>query len=99
VPSGWCLLDIPLAPARLRGLERALAGVSSLRRYCGGGNLGYVACPEAGLSKVEGRLGDAGLGALLVFGPPGRPLIGVHDHAFAARARAALDPLGRFPER
>jgi glycolate oxidase FAD binding subunit len=98
VPDGWALLDVPLAPANVPALEGALGGLDARRRYCAGGNLGLLACRLHDLPGLEERLSACGLGALRVWGPTGASLVGVREHAFGARVKAALDPLGRFPE-
>jgi glycolate oxidase FAD binding subunit len=97
VPAGWSLVKVPLSPVRLSSFEAALAGGSALRRYSAGGNVAWVATAAEQLPGFEAILSAQGLAGLLVFGPPGRPLLGqCIGEAFARRVKAALDPDGRF---
>jgi glycolate oxidase FAD binding subunit len=97
VPAGWCLVKVPLSPARVPGFDAAVSGVSALRRYSAGGNLAWVSFPPEQLVSFEAALSAQGLAGLLVFGPAGRPILGQRTgEGFARRVKAALDPNGRF---
>jgi glycolate oxidase FAD binding subunit len=95
VPAGWGLVKVPLAPGRLLALDRALPP-DSLRRYSAGGNLAWIALPDAfALAPILTALSLSGL---VVLGPPGRPRLGLHPGApFEQRIKSALDPLAKFP--
>lgn len=96
-PAGGCLIKVPLSPARLPNFDAALPA-GTLRRYSAGGNVGWVALPPEQLAGFETMLIAQGLSGLVVFGPPGRPLLGQRTGAaFARRVKTALDPNGRFP--
>jgi len=97
VATGWCLVKVPLSPARLADFDAAIAGASTLRRYSAGGNVAWVAFPAEQLASFEAALNAQALAGLLVFGPSGRPLLGQRTGAaFATRVKTALDPNGRF---
>jgi glycolate oxidase FAD binding subunit len=97
VPAGACLLKVALSPARLAAFDAALAPTTALRRYTTGGNLAWVAFAPDQLPAIEAALTAQSLSGLLVFGPPGRPLLGPRTgESFAKRVKAALDPGGRF---
>jgi glycolate oxidase FAD binding subunit len=92
------LVKVPLSPARLPALEAALAALPSRRRYSLGGNLAWVALPPEQVAGLDTLLAQQGLGGLVIFGAPGRPLLGQRTgEAFNKRVKAALDPNGRFP--
>jgi glycolate oxidase FAD binding subunit len=95
-PAGWCLIKVPLSPARLPSFDAALpAGARG--RYSAGGNVAWVAVPEEQLAALEAALNAQTLGGLVVFGSAGRPLLGQRTgEAFARRVKTALDPNGRF---
>lgn len=95
-PAGGCLVKVPLSPARVPAFDAALPA-GALRRYSAGGNAGWVALPSEQLAGFETTLNQQGLAGVLVFGPPGRPLLGQRaGEAFARRVKSALDPEGRF---
>jgi glycolate oxidase FAD binding subunit len=97
VPDGWCLVKVPLSPARLASFDAVVSGVSALRRYSAGGNVAWAGFPPEQLASFEAALSAQALAGLLVFGPPGRPILGQRiGEGFARRVKAALDPNGRF---
>jgi glycolate oxidase FAD binding subunit len=97
VPSGAALVKVPLTPARIPALEVELEKTSAQRRYSAGGQVAWIAWPEPITSLHDLLLGQA-ISGLVIFGPPGRPLLGAprSDHEFATRVRQALDAHGRF---
>lgn len=96
-PPGAALVKVPLTPARIPALEAELEKTAALRRYSAGGQVAWIAWPDS-LTKLHDLLTAQALSGLVVFGPPGRPLLGAprSDHEFARRVRQALDPQGRF---
>jgi glycolate oxidase FAD binding subunit len=98
VPVGWSLLKIPITPARIVLLEEQLAGREAVRRYSVAGNLAWLAWPEDP-AALHDLLASLGLAALVLWGPPGRPLLGKRaGEPFARRVKQALDPTNRFGE-
>jgi glycolate oxidase FAD binding subunit len=99
VPSGWALVKIPLTPRRIPGLESALAGMASSRRYSAGGQLLWLATPNP-IQPLHERLVTHGFSGLVVFGPSGLIRLGIKiGSTFERRVKSALDPSGRFMER
>ena len=105
-PAGWTLVKIPLTPGRIPALEQLLLhGVDQglfsglpLRRYSCAGQVAWLAMPEPP-QALDGLLTGQGLSGLVLFGPPGKPRLGVRvGEPFARRVKAALDPAGRFVE-
>jgi glycolate oxidase FAD binding subunit len=95
-PAGWSLIKVPLTPGRIPAVEDGLAGRQTLRRYSGGGQVLWLASPEAPPS-FDGLLREHGLAGLAILGPAGQARIGARaGEAFARRAKQALDPGGRF---
>jgi hypothetical protein len=98
VPSGWSLVKVPLTPSRIAALERSLSGQPSLRRYSGGGQVGWIALPESP-QVLDGLLASASLSGLAILGAPGHPHLGVRAGGpLARRVKDALDPVKRFVE-
>ena len=98
VPSGWSLVKVPLTPGRIAALEQSLSGQPSLRRYSGGGQVGWVAVPESP-QMLNGLLTLQGLSGLAILGTPGHPRLGVRvGEPLARRVKDALDPAKRFVE-
>jgi glycolate oxidase FAD binding subunit len=105
-PVGWTLVKIPLTPGRILSLEKALLhgidqglfGGLPLRRYSCAGQVAWLAMPEPP-EALDSLLAGLGLSGLALFGPPGKPRLGVRaGEPFARRVKAALDPAGRFVE-
>jgi glycolate oxidase FAD binding subunit len=98
-PAGSALVKAPLTPARLAAFDVAIAHHPAQRRYSAGGQVAWVAWP-APIAMLHELLSAQGLSGLVVWGAPGRPLIGLRaGGAFAQRVKSALDPAGRFGER
>lgn len=98
VPPGWNLLKIPITAARIPLLEEQLAGREAARRYSVAGNMAWLGWPEDP-AALHDLLASLGLSALVLWGPPGRPLLGKRaGEAFARRVKHALDPVNRFGE-
>lgn len=97
-PSGWSLVKVPLTPGRIAALEHSLSSQPSLRRYSGGGQVGWIALP--GSSQVlDGLLASQGLSGLTIWGTPGHSRLGVRaGEPLARRVKDALDPVKRFVE-
>lgn len=99
VPSGAILVKVPLTPARIHDLEARLRVHEAARRYSVGGNVAWVVWRrEVPFDALEAILRELELGAVVVWGRRGPPLINVPPHAFGERVRDALDPAGRFLE-
>lgn len=96
-PPEAALVKVPLTPARIPALEAELDRTAALRRYSAGGQVAWIAWPES-LPKLHDLLTTQALSGLVIFGPPGQPLLGAprSNHEFARRVRQALDPPGRF---
>lgn len=98
-PANACLLKIPLTPARIPELESRVAGAGVRRRYSCGGNVAWLAWPEAdaGRAQAEAILGALNLAGMQLAGTPGEALLGAQpDAIFLRRVKQALDPSGRF---
>lgn len=100
VPAGWSLVKVPLTPGRVAAFDASLAASSAgqpiRRRYSVGGNVAWLATPAAPFT-LEPALAQHGLAGLVLFGPPGPPLLGARrSEVFARRVKTALDPAGRF---
>ena len=91
--DGACLAKVTLAPRQLLALDAAIDGAK--RRYTLAGNIGFVACEDAGwLADVLAR---QGLRGLLLRGRARSPLLGAPlEHVLAARVKATLDPLSKL---
>jgi glycolate oxidase FAD binding subunit len=106
VPAGWTLVKIPLTPGRVPSLEQALQqgvdqdlfGSLPLRRYSCAGQVAWLAMAEPP-ETLDSLLTGLGLSGLVLFGPPGKPRLGIRvGEPFARRVKTALDPAGRFVE-
>jgi glycolate oxidase FAD binding subunit len=104
VPAGWTLVKVPLTPGRLiaferelkRGLELGLLTSMPARRYSSAGQVAWLAMPEPP-QMLDDLLIRLELSGLVLFGPPGRPRLGIRaGESFARRVKAALDPLDHF---
>lgn len=98
VPSERSLVKVPLTPARIAGLEQALAGREVLRRYDAAGNVAWLAVP-GDLLWLDQALHATQLGGVVLRGPTGlrSPFVGERSGApFASRVKQALDPENRF---
>ena len=98
VPAGWNLLKIPITAARISLLEEQLTGRNAVRRYSVAGNVAWLAWPDDPAS-LHDLLASLGLSAVVLWGPPGRALLGKRaGEPFARRVKQALDPANRFGE-
>ncbi len=104
VPSGWAVIQIPLTPNRIPGLEKGLNGQDVRRRYSVGGNVAWVAWPQAVANEtpcaaLDSILTTLGLAGLVLLGPPARFRLGVWTGGILLRrVKQALDPDQRFLE-
>lgn len=97
-PSGWSVVKVPLTPARIAGLEQALAGREVQRRYDAAGNVAWLAVPGDLFWLVQ-ALHAAQFGGVVLRGPADlrSPFVGLRSGAtFANRVKQALDPEDRF---
>lgn len=98
-PLSGCVVKIPLTPARIPDLEAQLASTQASRRYSSGGNVAWLAWPEAvaGRAQAEAILGALDLAGMQLAGAAGEALLGRQpDAIFLRRVKQALDPSGRF---
>lgn len=97
-PPDWSLLKVPLTPGRISALETALTGMKVLRRYSSGGQVAWLAFPQAP-RHFEDLLLANNLVGLALFGAQGRPQLGeMPGKSFLQRVKKALDPAYRFVE-
>lgn len=101
----WCtpsapLVKVPLAPAKVSPLGLAVQSLAGARMHVSaGGNVAFVALAEAAQAPAfDAQLRQLTLPALTLRGDA--PLwLGTHAQPDIATAvKAALDPVGRFPE-
>jgi hypothetical protein len=96
-PKAGFLVKIPLTESLIEPLEEHLSETTAQRRYCGAGNLLFLAWPNR-LDKLQGILGPLGLSGLVLNGPAESPFLGSIDGVgLRRRIKQALDPGGRFP--
>jgi len=94
VAEGMSLVKAPLAPKSIPILEQKIAG-GLPRRYTAGGNIAWLASPD--VAALDVSLTELGLAGLSLFGPPGRPYLGLRKGLpLAQRVKQALDPAGKF---
>ncbi len=106
VPSGWGVVKVPLTSKRIPALEKLLDAQGARRRYSVGGNLAWVAWPEAEAKStdplfhtLDSILTDLGLAGLVLLGPSGRPYLGIRSgETLARKIKQVLDPTQRFLE-
>jgi glycolate oxidase FAD binding subunit len=95
-PDG-VLIKVPLTLAQVPVFHRAMSAMDGARiHFSAGGDVGFVALPEAG-ARLDTRLRDLGLSGLTLHGAA--PLsLGIARHfKIDAAVKAALDPQQRFP--
>ncbi len=98
LPSGSCLVKVPLTAAKIPALEQELSGRATVRRYSVAGNLAWLSWPEPGtIDELSALLEGCDLQGLVILGDATRVEVGRtrSDH-FLARVRLAMDPEGRF---
>ncbi len=98
-PGDGVLVKAPLTPARIPDLEAQLSGTEARRRYSSGGNVAWLAWPQAqgARAQADSLLSGLGLAGMQVLGPPDEGLLGLQTGAsFLRRVKQALDPAGRF---
>ena len=95
VEDGLNLVKVPLAPKSIPHLEDALSPEIASRRFTAGGNVAWLAVPD--IDILDTILSQLGLAGLVLFGPPGRPYLGLRKGLpLAQRVKQALDPEGKF---
>ena len=96
IPANTALVKVPLTSGKIAKVEAALGGTGAARRYCGGGNLAWLAWPN-GLSELNTLLTKLNLSGLVVLGDGNAQRIGARSgDLLAARIKSALDPDGKF---
>lgn len=101
IPQGWDLVKVPLTPGRLAVLDAHLVEFGAQRRYVAGGNMAWVAWPQA-VAALDVLLSEHNLSGLLLVrsstnGSRVDGRLGVRvGESFARRIKAALDPEGKF---
>jgi glycolate oxidase FAD binding subunit len=90
------LVKVPLTPGQIANVEARWIGFGA-RRYGAGGNVAYIECAPAALTRLDGDLKQANLAGQVFAGPGGMRAIGAtRPNPFADRVRAVLDPKGKF---
>lgn len=91
------LVKVPLTPARIAALDVELEKLNYTRRYSAGGQVAYIAGPDD-LNGLHALLAAQNLSGLKLFGSPVHRFIGAprSNHAFAQRAKQALDAAQKF---
>jgi hypothetical protein len=102
VPTGWNLVKVPIMPAQIGALEKAMKPLQITRRYSAGGNVAWIATP-APVAELDPLLSRLDLPGLVVLGAPDTAQkthfvrIGARNgQAFEQRVKSVLDPLGKF---
>jgi glycolate oxidase FAD binding subunit len=103
VPAGWALVKVPLTLKRIAPWEAQLNSTIARRRYSAGGNVVWVAWPNAKAETwsdpLNSLLARLELSGLVLLGPPDQVRLGANPgEPFARRIKQALDPGGRFLE-
>ncbi len=89
------LVKAPVAPKRVVELDTAVSPHTTHRRYTAGGNVAWLAAPDA--APVDAALQKLGLAGLALRGTGVRPYLGQKPPpTLLHRAAQALDPQGRF---
>ncbi len=97
VPAGHALVKVVHSPRQVAGLEAALSPVSVPHRYGVGGNVCYLAWPEAERTGLETLLTHQRLSGLALTGSWLNPHVGVQTgNAFLERIERVFDPRGIF---
>ncbi|HRQ41719.1 MAG TPA: FAD-binding protein [Chloroflexota bacterium] len=89
------LIKVPIAPKRVEELDTAVIPHTTHRRYTAGGNVAWLAAPNA--APLDAVLRELGLMGLALRGSGARPYLGQQPPAtLIYRAAQALDPDGKF---
>ncbi len=101
-PQGWSLVKVPITPGQVPLLESTMAASHPklLRRYSAGGQVAWLATPEAPVA-LDASLKALGLSGLVLLGEAGEdgPRLGLRGgESFYRRVKQALDPDSRFVE-
>ncbi|MBE7528827.1 MAG: FAD-binding protein [Chloroflexi bacterium] len=89
------LVKVPIAPKRVVELDTAVTPHTTHRRYTAGGNVAWLAAPDA--APLDAVLRKLGLAGLALRGTVVRPYLGQQPpSALLHRAAQALDPKGKF---
>jgi glycolate oxidase FAD binding subunit len=89
------LVKIPLNPAEVIPLEKALESFALARRYSVGGNVAYLAWQDS-QERLEQLLNPLNLSALAIKGPFTKAILGKQPDVFSKRLLSVLDPQGKF---
>ena len=96
VPPEWCLVKVPLTPARIPALETALLDKPIRRRYSVGGQVAWLAFAPP-LESLKALLSSQKLVGLALFGEPGMAQLGeMPGESFLRKVKSAMDPAHRF---
>jgi glycolate oxidase FAD binding subunit len=97
-PDGWAWVIVPLTPGRIVGLEQALVGGTTRRRYISGGQTAWIAF-EQPPQALDRLLAELGLTGLILCGGSGVVQLGERKaNPFLQRVKSALDPEYCFVE-
>ncbi len=89
------LVKVPIAPKRVVELDTAVIPHTSHRRYTAGGNVAWLAAPDA--APLDAVLRELGLAGLALRGRVARPYLGQPPLlTLIRRAAQALDPQNKF---
>ena len=97
VPAGHALVKVAHSPGRVGALEQTLAPYPLPHRYGVGGNVLYLAWPEAERTSLDTLLKKQNLSGLALTGTWAEPQLGVRvGGAFLERVTQVFDPDGVF---
>jgi glycolate oxidase FAD binding subunit len=97
-PEGRSLARLALTPARIPGLEAALASRPAVRRYSSGGQMAWLAW-DGSLKSLNDLLCAHRLTGMALWGQAGAPRLGDFTaRPFYRRVKDALDPQRHFVE-
>ncbi len=97
LPDGHVLVKVVHSPGRVKELEQALTLYPLPHRYGVGGNVLYLAWPEAERTSLDALLQEQNLSGLALTGSWTEPQLGVRvGGAFLERVTQVFDPRGVF---
>ena len=97
VPPGHALVKVVHSPRQVEGLEASLSLFDVPHRYGVGGNVCYLAWPEAERGGLETLLKSQNLSGLALTGNWTNPHLGIQTgNAFLERITKVFDPRGVF---